>query len=477
MSETPKNTTYSVTRKLYKFRRVNTLRTPALKASQKGLFFSLFSILLVFSFFISATNCHPLTTTSPKPEEGRAHINRVICTNTGLCLIFFYRTKAPSDVGEINGPYVKAAYLTSSGYLTNLSSSINLIMNADIINDMDVYEVQEEGDLFRLIGCEDKVLYEIWWFKSNNSAVVKEKDLEGDIEWGERETHHQWPHVNQIRNYTLVGLGRPVSSNKLYQFIKIDMERVERIPIQVTSEQFNEPRYYLFDGADSFFTFDYLDEFQLNQLLIRRLFLNGTFYDYMTLDLVRTNRRWYYYFIGEDHNPYLGIRSFDPLWEDYSLDQYTHTFFLVNLTSKQIITHSFVSQDNSYAWDVLIDSESNIHVILNTYTSTQYLKFSQNGVIDVNSTLVFPETGRFHIPSDSFALYQDQYLLGGLEKENRNAGVFVIDRNTGKVVSVNGSLIPFIDYPKDFFGYFGFFVLLPGLIAISVFRRTRRRLK
>ena len=136
-----------------------------------------------------------------------------------------------------------------------------------------------------------------------------------------------------------------------------------------------------------------------------------------------------------------------------------------------------MSQDNSYAWDVLIDSESHIHVILNTYTSTQYLKFSQNGVVDVNSTLVFPETGRFHIPSDSFALYQDQYLLGGLEKENRNAGIFVIDRHTGKVVSVNGSLIPFIDYPKDFFGYFGFFVLLPGLIAISVFRRTKRRLK
>lgn len=129
---------------------------------QKDVFFSLLTILLVFSFFITTSHCYPFSSAVSTPAEGRAHISRVICTDSGLCLIFYYRTKAPSDVVETNGPYVKAVYLTPSGDLTNPSPSINLTLKAGIINSMDVYEVQEEGDLFRLIGYDWKILYEIW---------------------------------------------------------------------------------------------------------------------------------------------------------------------------------------------------------------------------------------------------------------------------------------------------------------------------
>lgn len=474
VSEISLNTSHSVTRDISKFGKVRTLKTPNLKARHKGLIYSLTSVLIIFSSFISIPTYTSLLTASLTQEEGEGHINRVICTNTGFCIIFYYRTKAPSDVVEENGPYAKVVYLTPSGELTNPSPSINLTLNADIINDMDVYEVQEEGNLFRLIGCEDRILYEIWLFKNNNSAIIREKDLADEIKWWERETHHQWPQVNQIRNYTFVGLETPDSPQDFYQFIQVDLEGVKKAPIPTTVEQFDDPKYHLFDGNDSFFTFDYLNERYIdnpNQLLIRRLFLNGTSHDYMTLDLASTNRRWYYYFMGKDDNPYFGIRSYDPNWDDYSLDQYTHTFYLVNLTSKQKITYSFVSQDNSYAWDVLIGSEGHIHVMVNTYTTTQYLRFTQNGVIDVNSTLTFPETGRAHIPKRSFALYQDKYLLGGLKKEEENAGLFVMDINTGEVISVDVSLIPFIDYPRDFFGSFGFILILPGLIAFHFFRK------
>lgn len=442
VSEISLNKCHSVTRDILKLGRVSTLKTPNFKTSRTGLIYSLISIMIVLSFFISTPTFNSLSTVLSTQEEGRAHINRVICTNTGLCLIFYYRTKAPSDVVYTNGPYVKAVYLTPSGDLTNPSPSINLTMNADIINDMDVYEVQEGDDLFRLIGYDGEILYEIWWFKNNNSAIVREKDLEDTFGWNERETHHQWPQVNEIRNFTLIGLETPAlsSSQDFYQFVQVDKEGVERVPIPVTLEQFNEPKFHLFDKNDSFFTFNYV--YQDQHILIRRLFLNGTFHNYMTMDVDNTNRRWYHYFIGQDDNLYFGLRGLDPYWEDYSLDEYTHTFYLANLASKQKITHSFVSQDHSYAWDVLIDSESHIHVIINTYTTTQYLKFTQSGVVDVNSTLTFPETGRFHIPSHSFALYQDKYLLGGLEKEDRNAGLFVIDTNTGKSVVVNVSFIP-----------------------------------
>lgn len=143
-------------------------------------------------------------------------------------------------------PYVTTAYLTPSGDLTNPNPAINLTMNADIINYMDVYEVQEEGDLFRLIGCGDMILYEIWLFKNNNSAIVRERDLEDDIGWWELEIHHQWPQVNQIRNYTFTGLETPDSPQDFYQFLQIDIEGVEKAPIPITLEQFDDPRYHLF---------------------------------------------------------------------------------------------------------------------------------------------------------------------------------------------------------------------------------------
>jgi hypothetical protein len=468
----------SVTSDILKLRIVSFLQTPNFKSLRLGLISSLISLMIVLSLFLSISTCYSFSTVLSTKEEGHAHVNRVICTNTGLCLIFYYRTKAPSDAVFTNGPYMKVVHLIPSGDLVNPSPSIYLHMNADIINNMDVYEVQEEGDLFRLIGYDGEILYEIWWFKNNNSVFIREKDLEGAFGWYEREIHHQWPQVNEIRNLSLIGLETPDSPQDFYQFLQVDIEGIDKVPIPITLEQLDDSneRYHLFNGHDSFYTFEYRDDFQYNHLVIRRLFLNGTFHDYMTLDLVHTNRRWFYYFIGKDHNCYFGIQGFDSNWEDYSLDQYTHTFYLVNLTSKQIFTQPFVTEDNSYAWDVLIDSKSHIHVIINTYTDTQYLKFTQSGILTVNSTLTFPETGRFHIPSNSFALYQDRYLLGGLEKENRNTGLFVIDTNSGKSVAVNGSLIPFIDYPKDYLGDFGFFILFPGLIAIVIFRKTRRSL-
>ena len=47
--------------------------------------------------------------------------------------------------------------------------------------------------------------------------------------------------------------------------------------------------------------------------------------------------------------------------------------------------------------------------------------------------------------------FQNKYLIGGLYKENNDAGLFVIDVSTGKVVSVNASLIPSIGYSQDSF--------------------------
>ena len=445
------------------------LWAPFIQASPKGII-----LIILLSFIITPTFAeNALATTGSPKETGLVRFNRIICTDTGLCLLFYHRVLTIGDVGQVNGPYVKAVYVTPSGEITTSALSINLSMNANISFDivhnyMDVQEIQEEGDVFRLIGYNEdyRTLYEIWYFKHNNSLLVKEKALGAVGEWG-YECLHQWPIVKQLTNYTLVGLIWP------HQMIKVNFHSFERIYIPAEYSPVREiPDLHLFDGNNSFYAFDYEP---YNILYIQRLFLNGSEAYHLREDLVPTNRRWGSLLKGKDGNLYFGIRCLDPNWEDFTLKHYNHTFYLVNIVAKQILSHSFTTPDHSYRWDVLIDSEGCPHMIINTYV-TQYLKFTSSGVLSIQSTLAFPETGRFHIPHENFALYQNKYLVGGLYKENKNAGLFVIDVNTGKIVSVNASLLPYIDYPHGFFISFEFFPLgIFSLFLLHVVLRKKRK--
>ncbi len=431
-------------------------------------------LLVFFSHFTAITRSNSLVAAELTNEEGKAHINRVICTDSGQCLIFYYRSKSVSDTGSFNGPYVKACKLTPSGEFTNLSSSILLNASADIINSIDIYEVQENSESIRLIGLDGKILYEIWWFKSNNSAIVKERNFGKTFAYGVFSRRSQWPYINQIQNYSLVGLETSGEPTDNYQLIKVNLDSVERIPIEITREEldFNGPMYYLFDGNNSIYMFDY--NFNYDQLRIRRLFLNGTVDNYITLYLPPSMyARKEYLFIGRDENPYFGFMSFGPNSENSSIEEYTHTFSITNIISKQTFAYSFTSLDNSFRWDLLIDSTSNTHVILHTYPLTQYLKFLPDYTLSFDSILELPETGNKYIKKHSFTLYQDRYILGGLEKENKDAGVFVIDIDNGELISVNSSLIQFINYSQEYSGSFEYFLLLPSLIILVLINRRK----
>ena len=407
---------------------------------------------------------------SPEKEEGEARILRTICTDTGLCLLFFYRRTSPSDYEVMNGPYVKTAYLTPSGGFKNLSSSVYLNITDEILNGMHIYEVQEDDDTFRLIGYNGKILYEIWWFKSNNSAIVKEKNV-AKIS-GTFSGLSQWPYMNKIQNYSIVGLERPRERTDFFQMIKFNFDSVEKIPIEITLEELNtNSPSYLFDGNDSIFVIDYHVDFNYGQIRIRRLFLNGTLENYFFLDCPTGSPRGESLFIGRDGNLYFGLKIYDSDWQNYSQENYSHFLSITNLISKQTLTYSFTSPDNSYDFDLIIDSTSNLHVILNTYSTTHYVNFSPDYTLNFKSILKFPETGRRYIPDESFSLFQNRYFLGGLYKENKDVGVFVMDAKTGELISVDTSLFPFINYPKEFFGYFELLPILPGLITLIFIKK------
>ena len=440
-------------------------RKPVISTNRKGV------VLIILLLCLITTTLHdnPVSTAEPTTEGSRVRFNRIICTDTGFCLIFYHRSITRGDVREYNGPYVKAVYITPLGEITNPSPSLNLSMNTNVswdimYNDyLNIHEVQEEGDTLRLIGYHKGTLYEIWFFKNNNSLLVKDKSI---LEWWGYEIFHQWLYENQITNYTLVGLG---GEDESLQLVKVDFHGVEKITFPGSYGRTN-PNRHLYDGNNSFFLC-YYDVPTIsgiyNELIIRRLFLNGTISDYIEDDLAPTNRRWGSLLRSKDGNLYLGIRSYDPYWQDFSRKLYNHTVYLVNLASKQILSHSFTSQDSSYQWDVLIDSEGRYHVMLHTYFATQYLKFSPNGVLSIQSTLTFPETGMSHIPRGNFALSQNKYLIGGLYKENSDAGMFVVDVSTGKVVSVNASLMASTGYFRNTFIFYTLFDILLSTLGIT----------
>ena len=344
--------------------------TPVIPTNRK----SVVLIILLLILITTTLQDNSVLTIDPVKEDGRARFNRVIVTDTGLCLIFYHRqvTQLHTHIDQKNGPYVKAVYITPLGEIINPSPSINLSLNTDVAFDimyndyLDVHEVQEEGDTLRLIGYNGGTLYEIWYFKNNGSIFVKDKSIL--LEWWGYESFHQWLYENQITNYTLVGLQWPGRENESLQMVKVDFCGVEKIFIPRTFGSTN-PNLRLYDGNNSFFLFYY--EGYYGRLIINRLFLNGTISSYFVEDLVPTDRRWGSLFRSKDGTLYLGIESLDPYWEDYSRKQYNHTFYLVNLASKQIFSHSFTSQDSSYSWDVLIDSEGCYHVMLQTFSATQ----------------------------------------------------------------------------------------------------------
>ena len=426
-------------------------------------------VLSFISLMLTSTNIYndSVTADIPKLEEGYPRLRRVVCTDSGLCLIFYSRIVQEGDLGYENGPYVKAAYITAAGKITELGSSIPLSMNVNasyniIRNYMYIHEVQEEEDIFHLIGFDpDGILYEIWYFKNNNTVYVKEKNYGLNGLYGYI-THDQWSHTTQIRNYSLIRLDwTDFSDEKFVIMSKANLEGVEEISLPLYWGQ--RPGKYMFDGNNSFFLF-YYDGYHPSQTIklrhsldIKRIFLNGTWYDYLSgFQLVPTNRRRGYLFRGADDGLYLGIRGNDPQWEDYTRTRYNHTFYLVNIATKQIITHSFTSPEQIYEWDVLIDSESYFHVLLHSYYKTQYLKFTPNGSISFDTTLAFPQTGDSYIRPNTFALYQNKYLVGGLRQKNDDIGLFVSALETGEVVSINTSLIPYIGDRQNLFTPFAF---------------------
>lgn len=438
----------------------------------------LLSCLFVLFLLFITTSGVPVTA-SPTKEEGQARIVRVICTDTGLCLIFYYREAFPSDYGIRSGPYVKTAYLTPSGEFTKLSAAFDLYMNnAEIMHYLFVFEVQEDDNFLRLIGTDFAYLCEIWWCKNNNSIKVREKDLRDLL--GKNFHHHialesllQWRYVNRIKNYSLIGLETPIREhpNDFYQLVKIDFDTVEKIPIPISLVELKNAWRFLFDGNDSLFFANYpgvSGTGRSDQLLIQRLFLNGTLQDYLTLDRLPIGHDFFPY-TDVKGNPFLGIFCRDPKWQDFSREVYNHTFYLINLVNNHTFSHSFTSQENSPSWDVLSDAIGNFHIVLNAEKITEYLKFSPNGTLLHQSTLAFPESGKFHIPDDSCSLYQTKYVLGGLYRKNKDAGLFVVNTDTGETVSVDTSLIPYIDYPKDFFGIEGL-VILPSIATLALIR-------
>ncbi|MFX1515842.1 MAG: hypothetical protein ACFFC6_05990 [Promethearchaeota archaeon] len=439
-----------------------------------------FIVLIILLLNITTTFYDTtLTTADLTKEEGFARFNRIICTDTGLCLIFYHRLVSHGDVCEAKGPFVKAVNITPLGKITYQRPSINFSMNADVTfnilynNDFDVHEVQEEGDAVRLIGYNEGTLYEIWYFKNNNSVLVKEKKI---TEWWEYERFYQWLYQTQITNYTLVGIQWSNRENESLQLVIVDFHSVEKISIPRTLGFTGTADQHFYDGNNSVFLI-YIENYPSSRLIINQLFLNGSMSNCLVEELGLTSRRYGSLFRNKDEMFFLGIRCYDPFWQD-SLTQYNHTFYLINFASKQFFSHSFLSQDSTYRWDVLLDSEGHPHVILHEYFATRFLKFSPYGELLFQSVLLLPETGRANIPRESFTLFQDTFLIGGYYEENYDAGIFVLNISTGKIIDENKSLLPSIEYSPGLIKGFGVvFVLLVLLISIISYKHILLTLK
>ncbi|MHA2112479.1 MAG: hypothetical protein ACW98W_13450, partial [Candidatus Hodarchaeales archaeon] len=209
-----------------------------------------------------------------------------------------------------NGPYVKAVHITPSGEITNPSSSYNLSSKVDIWSDFEMIAFVEENDSFRFIGSDSgsSSIYEIWWFKANNSFAFKE---------------------GGITDYNKIRLVTPPALDDYFTMTNTSLEGTVEIIIPISLKEFSAPDKYLFDhNSSSFFVFFYTG----TRVIIRRLFLNGTFLHESVVDLRYTadHRHELHPIISRDGLPYLGI-----WWRnEEKIDDYNYTLFLIDLLSK-----------------------------------------------------------------------------------------------------------------------------------------------
>lgn len=421
-----------------------------LSSSRMRLLHSFFLLLLIVLPTFSIINSYH-SSSDLSSEKGEPHFDRIICTDSGLCLIFYHRVAVyGGDAVTINGPYVKAVHITPSGGIINPSSSYDFSSKVDVWGSFNTIAFVEEIDSFRYIGSDSGSIYEIWWLKANNSIIFKDE---------------------QITAYNEIQLVTHHVPDDYFTMINNSLEGIEETIIPLSLKEFSAPDKYLFDNtSSSFFVFFKKSFYTGTRVIIRRLFTNGSYFHESIVDLgLAANHYYLNPIIGGDGSPYLGI-----WWRnDEKVEDYNFTLLLVNLLSKSTFNHSFMSPYKHLDHKVLIDTSGCTHLLLNYYTYiSQYLKFSSNHTFDFQVTLTVPDSDRYSFPSDSFNLFQNNLLIGGVESDD-SAGIVVINSSTGQLISINSSLIPYIPFSDGSFITFNFFGIFPFLILLVFLRKKK----